>query len=200
MEQTMPRHGVHRTLRFGPFELSASKRALRRDGVTLPLGSRAFDILVYLAERPGEIIGKKELIEHVWPNVTVDEGSLRVHVAAIRKALGDGQFGNRYIANVRGRGYSFIGPLIRLVDSTEHVSERPLPGKNQMHTLVLVLEAPDALEDGFHATDMGGDDDVKRPFALAELVARMEALLRRPPDMGATIPRVGGRKLRRQLN
>jgi two-component system, OmpR family, response regulator len=47
---------------------------------------------------------------------------------------------------------------------------------------------------------MGGDDDVKRPFALAELVARMEALLRRPPDMGATIPRVGGRKLRRQLN
>jgi two-component system OmpR family response regulator len=69
-----------------------------------------------------------------------------------------------------------------------------------MHTLVLVLEAPDALEDGFHATDMGGDDDVKRPFALAELVARMEALLRRPPDMGATIPRVGGRKLRRQLN
>jgi DNA-binding winged helix-turn-helix (wHTH) protein len=114
---------VNRTLRFGPFELSGSKRVLRRNGVTLPLGSRAFDILVYLAERPGEVIGKNELINHVWSNVTVEEGSLRVHVAAIRKALGDGQFGNRYIANVKGRGYSFVGSVVRLKDSTEHVSD-----------------------------------------------------------------------------
>jgi DNA-binding winged helix-turn-helix (wHTH) protein len=98
---------------------------LRRNGVALPLGSRAFDILVYLAERPGEVIGKKELIDHVWPEVTVEEGSLRVHVAAIRKALRDGQFGNRYIANIKGRGYSFIGSVVRLKDSTENVSEWP---------------------------------------------------------------------------
>ena len=110
---------VHRTLRFGPFELSGSKRVLSCNGVTLPLGSRAFDILVYLAERPGEVIGKNELINHVWSNVTVEEGSLRVHVAAIRKALEDGQFGNRYIANVKGRGYSFIESVVRLEDSTE---------------------------------------------------------------------------------
>jgi adenylate cyclase len=92
---------------------------LRRDGVTLSLGSRAFDILFYLAERPGKVIGKKELIDHVWSDVTVEEGSLRVHVAAIRKALEDGQFGNRYIANVKGRGYSFIESVVRLEDSTE---------------------------------------------------------------------------------
>ena len=116
---------MHRTLRFGPFELSGSKRVLWCNGVTLPLGSRAFDILVYLAERPGEVIGKKELIDHVWPEVTVEEGSLRVHVAAIRKALRDGQFGNRYIANIKGRGYSFIGSVVRLKDSTENVSEWP---------------------------------------------------------------------------
>ena len=78
---------------------------------------------VYLAERPGEVIGKKELIDHVWSNVTVDEGSLRVHVAAIRKALRDGQFGNRYIANVRGSGYSFVGSVVRLDDRTEHISD-----------------------------------------------------------------------------
>jgi DNA-binding winged helix-turn-helix (wHTH) protein len=114
---------VHRTLRFGPFELSSSERMLRRDGVTLPFGGRAFDILVYLAERPGEVIGKNELINHVWPNVTVEEGSLRVHISAIRKALRDGQFGNRYIANVKGRGYSFVGSVVRLEDSTEHVSD-----------------------------------------------------------------------------
>jgi adenylate cyclase len=85
---------------------------LRRTGVTLSLGSRAFDILVYLAERPGKVIGKKELIDHVWSDVTVEEVSLRVHVAAIRKALEDGQFGNRYIASVKGRGYSFIESVI----------------------------------------------------------------------------------------
>jgi DNA-binding winged helix-turn-helix (wHTH) protein len=124
-EQAMSSNGVHRTLKFGPFELSRSKRVLRRNGVALPLGSRAFDILVYLAERPGEVIGKKELIDHVWPEVTVEEGSLRVHVAAIRKALRDGQFGNRYIANIKGRGYSFIGSVVRLKDSTENVSEWP---------------------------------------------------------------------------
>ena len=95
---------VHRTLRFDSFELSIGERVLRRDGQVLPLGGRALDILIYLADRPGEVIAKQELIDHVWSDVTVEEGSLRVHVAAIRKALGDGQFGNRYIANTKGRG------------------------------------------------------------------------------------------------
>ena len=105
-------HGtaVHRKLRFGPFELSIGERMLRRDNEVLPLGGRALDILIYLADRPGEVIAKQELIDHVWPDVTVEEGSLRVHIAAIRKALADGQFGNRYIANVKARGYSFVIP------------------------------------------------------------------------------------------
>jgi predicted ATPase/DNA-binding winged helix-turn-helix (wHTH) protein len=109
---------VHR-LSFGPFELSPDQRVLLRDGVVLPLGDRALDLLIYLAERPGEIIAKKELIDHVWSKVTVEEGSLRVHVAGIRKALGDGRFGNRYIANVQGRGYSFIGSVVRLEAGSE---------------------------------------------------------------------------------
>jgi predicted ATPase/DNA-binding winged helix-turn-helix (wHTH) protein len=108
---------VHRRLRFGPFELSADERVLRRDDVVLPLGGRALDILIYLAKRPGEVIAKKELIDHVWSDVTVEEGSLRVHVAAIRKALGDGKFGTRYIANIQGRGYSFVGAVGGINDS-----------------------------------------------------------------------------------
>lgn len=114
----------NRTLRFGRFELSGSKRTLRRDGVTLSLGSRAFDILVYLAERPGKVIGKKELIDHVWSDVTVEEVSLRVHVAAIRKALEDGQFGDRYIATVKGRGYSFIESVVVLEGSADRGDQR----------------------------------------------------------------------------
>jgi DNA-binding winged helix-turn-helix (wHTH) protein len=116
---------VHRKLRFGPFELSIGERMLRRDGRVLPLGDRALDILTYLADRSGEVIAKQELMDHVWSDVTVEEGSLRVHVAAIRKALGDGQFGNRYIANIKGRGYSFVGTVVRLEDGKGGGSNSP---------------------------------------------------------------------------
>ena len=116
---------VHRKLRFGPFELSIGERVLRRDGRVLPLGDRALDILTYLADRPGEVIAKQELMDHVWSDITVEEGSLRVHVAAIRKALGDGQFGNRYIANIKGRGYSFVGTVVRLEDGKGGGSNSP---------------------------------------------------------------------------
>src|SRR6266849_176085 len=112
------------TISFGPFELSSGERILRRDGLVLPLGGRALDILIYLVGRPGEVVTKKELIDHAWPNVVVEEGSLRVHIAAIRKALGDGQFGNRYIANVKGRGYSFVGTVVPLKGNTESTSDR----------------------------------------------------------------------------
>src|SRR5258708_9696719 len=115
---------VHRTLRFDSFELSIGERVLRRDGQVLPLGGRALDILIYLADRPGEVIAKQELIDHVWSDVTVEEGSLRVHIAAIRKALADGQFGNRYIANVKARGYSFVGTVVRLGGGTESRNAR----------------------------------------------------------------------------
>jgi predicted ATPase/DNA-binding winged helix-turn-helix (wHTH) protein len=119
-------HGaaVNRKLRFDPFELSIGERVLRREGEALPLGGRALDILIYLAERPGKVIAKQELMDRVWSDVTVEEGSLRVHVAAIRKALGDGQLGNRYIANIKGRGYSFVGTVVPLTGNTESRNER----------------------------------------------------------------------------
>src|SRR3979411_909732 len=124
MPRAMVDDDVQRNLQFGPFDLSSRERVLRRDGVVLPLGGRALDILIYLAERPGEVIAKQELMDRVWSDVTVEEGSLRVHVAAIRKALGDGQFGNRYIANIKGRGYSFVGTVVFLAGSSESSSDR----------------------------------------------------------------------------
>src|SRR5258708_10092995 len=130
---------VHTKLRFGPFELSIGERVLRRDGQVLPLGGRALDILIYLAERPGEVIAKQELIDHVWPDVTVEEGSLRVHVAAIRKALGDGQFGNRYIANIKARGYSFVGTVVPLAGSRESRNDKFwLQGRLPVRPLMMI--------------------------------------------------------------
>jgi predicted ATPase/DNA-binding winged helix-turn-helix (wHTH) protein len=135
----MSGNAVHRKLRFGPFELSIGERVLRRHGQVLSLGDRALDILIYLADRPGEVIAKHELIDHVWSDVIVEEGSLRVHVAAIRKALGDGQFGNRYIANVKGRGYSFVGTVVPLAGSTESRNDRfPQQGRLPARPLMMI--------------------------------------------------------------
>src|ERR1700692_4872063 len=122
--EAMSGPAAYRKLKFDPFELSIGERLLRREGVVLALGGRALDILICLAQRPGEVIAKRELIDHVWPDVTVEEGSRRVHVAAIRKALGDGQFGNRYIANIKGRGYSFVGTVVPLAGGTESKNNR----------------------------------------------------------------------------
>jgi DNA-binding winged helix-turn-helix (wHTH) protein len=116
--------GFDGNLQFGPFELSSREKVLRREGVVLPLGDRALGILSYLAERPGKVIAKQELLDHIWSDVTVEEGSIRVHVAAIRKALDDGQFGNRYIANIKGRGYSFVGTVVSQAGGTESRNAR----------------------------------------------------------------------------
>jgi predicted ATPase/DNA-binding winged helix-turn-helix (wHTH) protein len=101
-------------LRFGPFELNVAERSLKKANQVIPLGGRAYDILIALLENAGEVVGKAELIARAWPDVTVEEGSLRVHLSALRKALGDGQFGNKYIASMQGHGYSFIAPVTRL--------------------------------------------------------------------------------------
>jgi predicted ATPase/DNA-binding winged helix-turn-helix (wHTH) protein len=100
-------------LSFGPFRLIAGERLLTRDGAPVELGARALDLLIALASRPNEVLGKRELLALVWPDVTVDEGSLRFHVAGLRKALGDGKDGARYIATLAGRGYCFVAPVSR---------------------------------------------------------------------------------------
>jgi DNA-binding winged helix-turn-helix (wHTH) protein len=100
-------------IHFGPFRLSATERILKKGGVPVRLGSRALDILIALVERPAEVVTKKELFARVWPDLLVDEGSLRYHVSALRKALDDGQSATRYVANVSGRGYCFVVPISR---------------------------------------------------------------------------------------
>src|SRR5258707_5220917 len=101
------------TFAFGSFRLIPAQRVLFEDGKPLRLGGRALDILISLVESAGETIGKDQLIARTWPDTVVDEGALRVHVAALRKALGEGRAGKRYIANIQGRGYSFIAPVTR---------------------------------------------------------------------------------------
>ena len=97
---------------FGPFRLSTAERLLEKNGVRVRLGSRALDILIALVERPAEVVSKKELFARVWPDLVVDEGNLRYHVSALRKALGQERSSStRYVTNVSGRGYCFVAPI-----------------------------------------------------------------------------------------
>jgi DNA-binding winged helix-turn-helix (wHTH) protein len=102
---------MHGVVSFGPFRLFAAERQLTKGDETLQLGGRALDTLIALVERAGEVVTHRELIARVWPDVTVEEANLRVHIANLRKALGDGREGARYIVTVPGRGYCFVAPV-----------------------------------------------------------------------------------------
>lgn len=102
---------------FGPFRLFPAQRRLEREGLCVPLSSRAMDILIALLERAGDVIDKRELIARAWRNMVVDDSNLRVHIAGLRRMLDDGDGGARYVTNVPGRGYCFVGQITR---------ERPL--------------------------------------------------------------------------
>jgi predicted ATPase/DNA-binding winged helix-turn-helix (wHTH) protein len=104
-------HLARASLSFGPFRLNGDARLLEKDGEPFNLGSRALELLIALAERAGEVVSKRDLMARVWDGLTVDEGSLRFQVATLRKALGDGIDGARYISNVPGRGYCFVAAI-----------------------------------------------------------------------------------------
>ncbi len=100
-----------RAISFGPYRLLAAQRLVLEGDKPVRLGSRAFDILAALVERAGEVVSKEELIARAWPATYVDEANLKIQVSALRRALGDGQGDNRYIATVVGRGYNFVAPI-----------------------------------------------------------------------------------------
>ena len=115
------------TFSFGPFRLHPAKRTLWKDDVVVPLGSRAFDILVAMVDRHGQVLTPEALMAVAWPGVVVEESNVRVQVANLRRTLGSGRDGARYIANVAGRGYCFVEPVTRIgpVDQPSPTTSNP---------------------------------------------------------------------------
>ena len=101
---------------FDSFELYPTRRLLLDRGTPVRLGSRAFDILVLLVERAGELVGKDELVARVWADIAVEEANLRVHIAGLRKVLGESHPDLRFVTNIPGRGYCFVAPVTFLQD------------------------------------------------------------------------------------
>src|SRR5438874_3412520 len=96
---------------FGPYRLLAAQRLLLEGDTPVRLGSRAFDTLAALVGRAGEVVGKEELIARVWPQTFVEDANLKIQVSALRRALGDGHAGRRFIVTVPGRGYNFVAAV-----------------------------------------------------------------------------------------
>jgi predicted ATPase/DNA-binding winged helix-turn-helix (wHTH) protein len=103
---------------FGPFRLHLMQRRLEKNGAPVPLGARAFDILVALIERAGMVVSKADLMAQAWPHTTVDEAALRVQVVALRKVLGEGDAGAKYLTTVSGQGYCFVARVLRWDEDT----------------------------------------------------------------------------------
>ena len=156
---------------FGPYRLFPSRQLLLEGDRPLRLGSRALDILTLLATRPGELISKEELVARVWPNTFVEEGNLRVHIAALRRVLGDGQTGDRYVVTVPGRGYRFIASVVPLGE-VRPVEPVPAPAQ-PTHNL------PPGL------TRMIGRADVVRAI-VAQLAERRFITIAGPGGIGKT--------------
>jgi predicted ATPase/DNA-binding winged helix-turn-helix (wHTH) protein len=123
---------------FEGFQLWPAARVLTRNNEPVQLGARALDILIALVERAGQVVSKAELFALVWPGRFIEESNLRVHIAAVRKALGDGRSGTRLIASVPGRGYTFVAEVARISARDGEAELRAAPAASANHGIVPV--------------------------------------------------------------
>ena len=94
---------------FGPYRLDTVGRSLECQGEVIALPPKAVEVLAELVKRPGEVVGKKELMEIVWPETFVEEANVNQMVFLLRRALGNN--GSEYISTVPRRGYRFCGTV-----------------------------------------------------------------------------------------
>jgi predicted ATPase/DNA-binding winged helix-turn-helix (wHTH) protein len=107
----LTRGSADKAILFGSFRLLPTQRLLLEGDNPVDLGSRALDILITLVERAGNLVSKEELMARVWPKTFVEPANLTVHIARLRRVLGDRRDGNRYLINIPGRGYRFVAPV-----------------------------------------------------------------------------------------
>lgn len=132
---------------FGPFLLDAGAGTLLRNDVPVAIGYRALKLLEALVERPGEILGKAELLDAAWPGTVVEEGNLTVQIALLRKLLGQAADGSGWITTIPRVGYRFTGAIERLGEAKR--KPLPLPGKPSIAVLPFVNFSNDPEQDAF---------------------------------------------------
>ena len=88
------------------WEIDLGRRELRARGIPVPLGGRAFDVMTVLVQSASEFVTKDRMMERVWPGAIVGEGTIHVHISAVRKALGSDR---GLLKTASGRGYRLLG-------------------------------------------------------------------------------------------
>lgn len=172
-----------RTHRFGPFTLLAAERRLTgANGHDLALGPRAFDLLVALVERAGQLVTKDELLAIVWPRLVVEEANLHVQVSQLRKVIGADA-----IATIPGQGYRFVTPVAR----------GEAAGKRRLSVIVLpFVETGAAPQDEYFADAVTDDittqlSHIRGSFVIGSPTAL--AYKREPIDVAALARELGVR-------
>jgi DNA-binding winged helix-turn-helix (wHTH) protein len=105
---------------FGDFTLEILDRSLSRRARRIHLAPKTWEVLVALVTSANRLMTKRELLESVWPDVVVEEGILTVHVAYLRRVLGDVKGSPRYIETVSRVGYRFVAPVVQRASVRRH--------------------------------------------------------------------------------
>lgn len=113
--------------RFGDIEVDVPAVRVVRAGTPLPLEPRGFDVLLLLAANRGRVVEKDEIIERLWRDVGVSDNALTRVVAHLRRELGTGAAGARYIETVHTRGYRFLPDIEELSEPEETTGEASQP-------------------------------------------------------------------------
>ena len=92
----------------------------------VPLTPKVFDILLTLIESSGHVISKDDLMKKVWPDSFVEEGNLTQNISLLRKALGEGQNGHKFIETIARRGYRFVLPVSESSDEPTIATENAI--------------------------------------------------------------------------
>jgi pimeloyl-ACP methyl ester carboxylesterase/DNA-binding winged helix-turn-helix (wHTH) protein len=126
---------MHRLV-FGSFQLDPASGQLRGPSGPVPLTPKAFAVLQHLANRPGQLVSKRELLDDVWPGVFVGDGALKSCIREVRRALGDDVGAPRYIETAHRRGYRFVASVATAPPATPAPllrSDRVVPMTPRVH-------------------------------------------------------------------
>jgi DNA-binding winged helix-turn-helix (wHTH) protein/TolB-like protein len=121
---------------FDGFEIDTTNRTCVRDGISYAVTGKVFDMLMVFVDSPGRLLTKDELIDRLWPDEFVEEGSLARNVSTLRKLLGDTEKNHRYIATVPGHGYRFVAEVTSVIaEPPKAIETNTCPAEKEGHPI-----------------------------------------------------------------
>ena len=195
--------GFNRIYEFGPFRLEVAEHLLLRNGETIPLQPKVFELLLVLVKHHGHLLGKDELLKAVWPDTVVEEINLANNVSILRKALGESGNGQRFIETVPRRGYRFVAPVREQKGeiATPDVAEGAQPPivdapSIAIKSIAVLPFKPIVANDRNEALEIGmADTLITRLSSLRNLIVRPTSAVRKY-DMLDQDPLAAGREQR----